>query len=178
MPKQKHPVALSAQECKELQAFVSRGKRSAREINRARILLLADEGKKDAEIIQLLGVSRATVHNVRKKYCKREHAHILDFLKEEPRSGAPIKIDSRVETNVTMIACSDPPEGSARWTLHMIADKLVELAVIDSISHESVRRALKKQTQTVALGTMVRRSNDWRLHLAYGRCALSIPTPL
>jgi transposase len=144
MPKQKHPVALSAQECKELQAFVSRGKRSAREVNRARILLLADEGKKDAEIIQLLGVSRATVHNVRKKYCKREHAHILDFLKEEPRSGAPIKIDSRVETNVTMIACSDPPEGSARWTLHMIADKLVELAVIDSISHESVRRALKK----------------------------------
>jgi hypothetical protein len=74
----------------------------------------------------LLGVSRATVHKVRKKYGTREHAHILDFLKEEPRSGAPIKIDSRVEAKVTMIACSDPPEGSARWTLHMIADKLVE----------------------------------------------------
>ena len=143
MPRKKHPVTLGAQERKELQTFVSRGKRSAREINRARILLLADEGKKDAEIIQLLGVSRGTVHNVRKKYCTREQEHILDFLKEEPRSGAPLKIDSRVEANVTMIACSDPPEGSARWTLHMIADKLMQLAVIDSISHESVRRTLK-----------------------------------
>jgi transposase len=144
MPKKKHPVTLSAQERKELQACVSRGKRSAREINRARILLLADDGKKDAEICQLLGVSRGTVHNVRKKYCKREQEPLLDFLKEEPRCGAPIKIDSRVAANVTMIAGSDPPEGSARWTLHMIADKLVQLAVIDSISHESVRRALKK----------------------------------
>jgi putative transposase len=144
MPKTKHPVTLSAQERKELQAFVSRGKRSAREINRARILLLADEGKKDAEILQLLGVSRGTVHKVRKKYGQRAHAHILDFLKEEPRSGAPLKIDSRVEAHVTMIACSDPPEGSARWTLHMIADKLVKLEVIDAISHESIRRTLKK----------------------------------
>ena len=144
MPKKKHPVTLSAQECKELQAFVSHGKRAAREINRARILLLADEGKKAAEIIQLLGISRGTVHNVRKKYCQREHKHILDFLKEEPRSGAPIKIDSRVEANITMIAGSDPPAGSARWTLHMIADKLVQLEVIDAISHESIRRTLKK----------------------------------
>lgn len=144
MPKMKHPVTLSPQERTELQVFVSRGKRSAREINRARILLVADEGKKDAEILQWLGVSRSTVHTVRKKYDKREHEHILDFLKEEPRSGAPIKIDSRVEAHVTMIACSDPPEGSARWTLHMIADKLVKLKAIDSISHESIRRTLKK----------------------------------
>ena len=144
MPKMKPPVTLSAQERKALQAFVSRGKRAAREINRARILLLADEGKKDAEIRQLLGISRGTVHNVRKKYCQRAHEHILDFLKEEPRSGAPIKIDSRVEAHVTMIACSDPPEGSARWTLHMIADKLMQLEVIDAISHESIRRTLKK----------------------------------
>jgi len=104
---------------------VSRGKRSARAINRARLLVLADEGKKDAEIIQLLGISRATVHHVRKKYGKREQAHILDVLKEEPRRGAPRTIESRVEAHVIMIACSDPPEGSARWTLPMIADTLV-----------------------------------------------------
>jgi putative transposase len=144
MPKMNPPVTLSAQERKELHAFVSRGKRSAREINRARILLLADEGKKGAEIRQLLGVSRGTVHHIRKKYCTREHDHSLDFLKEEPRSGAPIKIDSRVEAHVTMIACSDPPDGSARWTLHMIAAQLVKLEAIDSISHESIRRTLKK----------------------------------
>lgn len=144
MPKNKYSVRLKAQERKNLKAFVSRGKRSAREINRARIVLLADEGKKDAEIVELLGVSQSTVHNVRKKYCTRTYAHIGEFLKEEPRRGAPIKIDSRVEANLTMIACSDPPQGSARWTLHMIADKLVKLEVIDSISHESVRRTLKK----------------------------------
>jgi transposase len=144
MPKNKHPITLSAQERQALHVFVSRGKRSAREINRARILLLADEGKQDGEILQLLGISRGTVHNVRKKYCQREHEHIVDLLKEAPRRGAPIKIDSRVEAKVTMIACSDPPEGSARWTLHMIADKLVELEVIDAISHESIRRTFKK----------------------------------
>ena len=69
---------------------------------------------------------------------------MLDVLHETPRSGRPIKIDSRVEAKVTMIACSDPPEGYGRWTLHMIADKLVQLEVIETISHESVRRTLKK----------------------------------
>jgi putative transposase len=66
------------------------------------------------------------------------------MLHEAPRSGRPLKIDSRVEAHVTMIACSDPPEGYGRWTLHMIADKLVQLEIIDTISHESVRRTLKK----------------------------------
>jgi transposase len=144
MPKKKYAVRLQAQERKELEAFVSHGKRSAREINRARIVLLADEGKQDADISELLGVSQSTVHNIRKRYCKRTHEHILDVLQDEPRRGAPIKIDSRVEAHIAMIACSDPPEGSARWTLHMIGDKLVKLEVIDSISHESVRRTLKK----------------------------------
>jgi Homeodomain-like domain len=81
---------------------------------------------------------------VRKKYQQKAYEHILDFLQEAPRSGRPIKIDRRVEANVTMLACSDPPEGYGRWTLHMIADRLVQLAVIDTISHESVRRTLKK----------------------------------
>ena len=143
MPKMKHPVTLSAQERQALQAFVSRGKRAAREITRARLLLFADAGKKDAEIRHLLGVSRGTIHHVRKKYCQRAHEHLLDFLKEAPRSGAPIKIDSRVEAHVTMIACSDPPAGSARWTLHMIADKLVQCEVIAAISHDSIRRTFK-----------------------------------
>lgn len=75
---------------------------------------------------------------------KKEHAHILDVLHEARRRGRPLKIDSRVEANVTMIACSDPPEGYGRWTLHLIADKLVQLEVIETISHESVRRTLKK----------------------------------
>ena len=137
-------VKLTSRARKELTQFVSQGKKSAREINRARILLLADEGKKDKEIAALLRISRPTISAVRKKYSAGKFDSILDLLKDEPRSGRPIKIDSRVEANITMIACSDPPKGSAKWTLRMIADKVVKLDAIDSISHESVRETLKK----------------------------------
>lgn len=137
-------VSLKSRERQELRQFVSQGKKSAREINRARILLLADEGKKDKEIVAVLGISRPTVSALRKKYSKTKYDAILDLLKDDPRSGRPIKVDSRVEANITMIACSDPPEGSAKWTLRMIADKVVKLEVIDSISHERVRASLKK----------------------------------
>jgi transposase len=101
-------------------------------------------GDKERELAEILGVSRGTVYNVRRKYQQKAHAHILDLLQEDPRSGRPIKLESRVAARVTLIACSEPPAGCGRWTLHMIADKLVKLAVLDSIAHESVRRLLKK----------------------------------
>jgi hypothetical protein len=74
----------------------------------------------------------------------RQAEPILQILKDEPRSGRPVKIDTRVEAHISVIACSGPPDGSAKWTLRMVADRLVKLDVIDSISHESVRVALKK----------------------------------
>ena len=144
MPKKGKAVQLTKKERGALERFVARGRRSARAITRARILLLLDEGRRDRELTEILGVSRGTVYNVRNRYKKKEHAHIVDLLQEEPRSGRPIEFDSKVEAKVAMIACSDPPEGNGRWTLHMIADKLVKLEVTDSISHESVRRILKK----------------------------------
>ncbi len=146
MPTQRRAIKLTKAERGALEKFVAQGTRSARAITRARILLLSDEGRKERELTEILGVSRGTVYNVRQKYQTKAYAHILDLLQEEPRSGRPIELDSRVEANVTMIACSAPPEGCGRWTLHMIADKLVKLEVTDSISHESVRRILKKTT--------------------------------
>lgn len=143
--KKKYSLKLNDQQRQELNQFVSQGKKSAREINRARILLLADEGKPDKEIVDLLGISRRTIYATRKKCSESEPESFLDLLKDGPRSGRPIKLDSRVEANITMIACSDPPAGSAKWTLRMIADKVVKLEVIDSISHESVREILKKK---------------------------------
>lgn len=137
-------VRLTPAERDVLETFVAHGTKSARAINRARILLLLDEGRREKELTTILGVSHGTIYNVRQKDLQKEHTHILDVLHEAPRSGRPIKIDSRVEAHVTMIACSDPPEGYGRWTLHMIADKLVQLTVIDTISHESIRRTLKK----------------------------------
>jgi len=144
MPEKRQEVRLTAAERDILEKFVAHGKKSARAINRACILLLLDEARPEKELTTILGVSRGTIYNVRKKYRHKEYEHILDVLHEAPRNGRPIKIDTRVEANVTMIACSDPPEGYGRWTLHMIADKLVQLEVIDTISHESVRRTLKK----------------------------------
>jgi transposase len=128
--------------------FVAQGKKSARAITRARILLLSDEGWKERELTELLGVSRGTVSHVRKKYQQKGRAPILDLLREASRSGRPITLDSRVEAKTTMIACSAPPPGRGRWTLHLIADKLVKLAVTETISHESVRRLLKKTSSS------------------------------
>ena len=88
--------------------------------------------------------SRGTVYNIRKKYQQKGPASILALLHDAPRRGRPITLDSRVEAKVTMIACNTPPTGRSRWTLQLIADKFVALAVTESISHESVRRVLKK----------------------------------
>ena len=144
MPRKRRAVTLTKAERGELERFVAQGKRSARAITRARILLLSDEGRRECELTELLGVSRGTVYNVRTRYQQKAQAHILDLLQVGARSGRPIKLDSGVEAKVTMIACSEPPAGRARWTLQLIADKLVKLEVTDSISHESVRRLLKK----------------------------------
>jgi len=144
MPRKLYTVHLNEQEREQLETFVKQGKKSARAIIRARILLYADEQKTDEEISTLLRVSRPTVYHLRKKYHARTSPHILELLQEKPRSGQPIKIDTRVESHISLIACSNPPEGSVRWTLQMIADRLVTLNVVESICKESVRKALKK----------------------------------
>lgn len=139
--KRVHVVKLPEKERADLVQFLRKGKSSARSQTRARILLLSDEGLEDDEIVDALKVSKSTVCRIRKRYCKGG----LDFaLNEQPRSGAPSKIDGRVEAQLTLLACSEPPEGRSRWTVRLLTDKLVELEVVDSISHMSVQRLLKK----------------------------------
>ena len=140
----KYGVKLSGDERIALETFVSEGKKSAREINRARILLLDDRGKKDKEISDILGITRQTVYSVRKKFSEGGYESVTDCLRERPRCGRPVTIDSRTEAGITVIACSEPPEGHAEWTLRLIADRAVRLEITDSISHESVRKVLKK----------------------------------
>lgn len=144
MPKHRGKVHLTKAQYAELEAFVAHGKKSAREINRARVLLLAQEGKGDSDIARLLGLSRGTVYNVCKTYESRARRPLREVLQDAPRPGRPIKLDSRVEAQVRMLACSEPPDGCSRWTLQLIADKVVTLGVTDAISHESVRQLLKK----------------------------------
>lgn len=141
MPEKIYPIKLSEAERQQLQKYVKQGKKSARAMNRARILLLADEQQTDEEITKVLGVNRTTIYRVRKEY---RAVGVNKALEEKPRSGAPVKIDGRVEATLTMLACSEPPEGYGRWTLQLLADKLVELEVVESISLPTVRTALKK----------------------------------
>ena len=134
-------VRLKEEEREELNQYIRRGKSSARSLTRARILLLADEGQSDEEIIDALKASRTTIVRIRKRYFE---GGLDSALNEKSRCGAPPKIDARVEAKLTGLACSDPPEGRSRWTLNLLADKLVELGEVDSISGMSVCRVLKK----------------------------------
>jgi putative transposase len=139
--KKLYHVRLNEEETEELSRYLRRGKSSARSLTRARILLLADEGRDDGDISEALKVSKSTANRIRKRYFEGG----LEFaLHEKARSGAPTKIDGRIEAQLTLLACSEPPDGRSKWTLRLLADRLVELEAVDSISHMSVQRLLKK----------------------------------
>jgi transposase len=137
----KYPVALKDEERARLQGLVRRGKAAARQVTRARILLLADAKRPQTEITAALQVSRGTVQRVCKRYCEEG----LDAaLAERPRPGARRKLDGKQEATLVALACSDAPEGRSCWTMQLLADRMVELQVVDRISDETVRRTLKR----------------------------------
>lgn len=137
----KNRVKLKPKERKELKQLVNKGTEKARKITRCRILLLADEGKNDTQIIEALRIARNTIRTVRSRYVQEG---LEAAINEQPRSGAPKKFTGRQKAKITAIACSEPPEGRSRWTLRLIADKVVELKIVDNISHQTVKRVLKK----------------------------------
>ncbi len=143
MSQKQFRVQLNEQERLRLQKIVRSGKDKARKITRCRILLLADEanGKKDEEISDALNVCLATIFNIRRRYSQEGLERAIG---EGARSGQPPKFKGRAAAKITAIACSKPPEGQARWSLRLLADRVVELKIVDSISHQSVRNILKK----------------------------------
>lgn len=142
MRKKKYIVCLTDEERNRLSSLIKKGKHSARELNRAHILLLSEQQKEDEEIAQLVGVTGQTVRNIRKRFFQNG---LGEAIKEKQRSGAPPKLDIKGEAYAIATACSSPPEGRTSWTMQMIADKLVELKYVDSISDETVRLRLKKR---------------------------------
>jgi len=140
MPKKKYLVDLSSEERDELCQLVRRGKHSSRKATRARILLLASDGATDEQIVAALSTGFATVERTRKRFVEES----LDCLNERPRRGQARKLTGKQEAHLVAVACSTPPEGRARWTLQLLADKVVELKFTDSIARETVRQALKK----------------------------------
>jgi len=143
----RYRVTLTTEERKTLEALVSKGKAAARKLTHARILLMADQaadgpGWADAQITQALSVGESTVLRVRRSF-------VLDGLPAsiERKTHArfkPRKLDGAAEARLVTLACSKPEAGQARWTMLLLADKLVELHVVDTISQECVRQTLKK----------------------------------
>jgi transposase len=138
-------LTLTEKERNELLQLIKSGRHSSRVVGRARILLLLDrsQGQKRtlAEVAETMMVSSGTVYNVKKRCLKSG----LDAgLYERPRPGAAPKITGEVEAHLIALVCSDPPAGQVRWTLRLLADKLVELELVETISHVAVGEALKK----------------------------------
>ena len=149
MRKSIYPVVLTEEERVFAGGIVGAGKESARIIRRANMLLMMDENTeptmKREDIAKLLGVSAGTVHLVSKQYCQEGLLATLT-PKRQPTQHPQIKIDGVVQAHIEQIACSNPPVGRSGWTLQMVADRLIELRIVEHICPESVRKALKKRT--------------------------------
>lgn len=135
---QKYPVKLSDEEREQLRNITRSGKHSARVMQRAQILLWSDSGKQDKEIIALLGCAPMTVSSTRERWVKEKR------LEDRPRLGSKPMLDAKQESLLIALACSDAPDGRGSWTMQLLANKMVELKVVESISDETVRRTLKK----------------------------------
>lgn len=135
-------INLTEEEREELVRLTTTGRHAARKVMHARILLKADEGLKDEQIAEHLDVSVCTVERVRKRCAFDGTTAALNPKKRPPRKP---KLDGEGEARLVQLACSAPPDGRQRWTLHLLADKLVELEVVESISHETIRQRLEKK---------------------------------
>ena len=136
----KEHVKLTETDKNYLESIISKGKATAKVFKRATGLLELNRGKTLQCVAQTLGVDYNTVAAWRDNY--KQNA--LTCLKDAPRSGRPVEIDGTQRAKITALACSTAPEGHAKWSLRLLADKLVELEHIESISHTQVAKVLKK----------------------------------
>ena len=132
---------LENDDVKFLQDFVNKGQKNAREITRARILLLANQQKGDTEIARTLLIDRSTALRIRKKYLKEG---LKSTLVDKPRSGQPEKYTERHATEIIAQACTKPPAGRKRWTLVLLTEELRKKEGFETINKESIRLILKK----------------------------------
>src|SRR5262249_10175407 len=166
---EKYLVNLADEERVALENLASKGKAAARRIAHARILLLADQGLDDEDIASVLQISSRTVCRVRKRLVTEGFLAAIDHKPQPPRPDK-IKIKGNVEQELIRIACSDPPVGRCHWTLQLLADELLALGLVKTVSTETVRQALKKTTSTRGSSKpgasrpmpMVNMSGGWR----------------
>lgn len=136
----KHHLELSKAEISSLTSLISSGHLPAKIFRRATALLELSRGKSLAEVAETLSVTYQTVAAWRDSY----HERGLDAVRDKARTGRPIRIDGKQRAKITALACSTPPEGRARWSLRLLADRAVELGYCESLSHNAVKEVLKK----------------------------------
>ncbi len=141
MARKAQSIKLSTNELRSLTTIVKRGATRARVQTRARVLDLLHRQRAPADIAAVLGVGVATVFNIKRRYLA---GGLKAALHDKPRSGQPCRIDGVARAKITALACSTAPAGRARWTLRLLADKVIELGFCESISHSTVNEVLKK----------------------------------
>jgi transposase len=141
MPRKAQPLTLSSNDIRSLKTLLTRGTASARTLNRARILDLLHRGQSSADIANFLQLTSQTVFNVKRRFLT---GGLQAALFDQPRSGHPVEISGTQRAKITALACSTPPAGRARWTLRLLADKVVELGLCQSLSHTTAHKILKK----------------------------------
>jgi hypothetical protein len=144
----RYVVRLEPEERRRLKELVSVGKAAAYKIRHAHILLQADESQEgpgwpDNRIVEGLGVSVRAIEYLRQRFVEEGLEACLERKQREHPPVAP-KFDGRKEAKLVAVACSRPPQGRERWSLRLLADRVVELRIVDSVSHETIRRVLKK----------------------------------
>jgi transposase len=145
----KYVVDLSDEECGILQQTLRSGRHAARKMRWARALLKADAGWKDEKIAEALDISLPTVQRIRQRFVEEGLQVALGAHSHRPRPYRQ-RLDGKQEAKLVALACSKAPEGQARWTLRLLADKMVELRVVERLSYQTVRRVLKKRLETLA----------------------------
>jgi hypothetical protein len=149
--KKRYRITLTEQEHLDLQKLVSTGKAAAKKLVRARVMLLADQAEwgpalSDPEIVGALGCGRVTVERVRQQFVENG---LEAALQPPPRKRVyERRLDGKAEAHLVALACGSPPEGRARWTLRLLADRMVALEYVTELSHETVRRTLKKMNSS------------------------------
>lgn len=175
----KYVVTLSLDERRGMEAFLRRGRRSMQKARRAQALLKADQGEHgpgwtDQQISEAVGLTTRALENLRRRAVE-DGPEVAVQGKPRPAPTTPPKLDGEAEAKLIKLACSQPPEGRSRWSLRLLASTLVELEVVDSISHEAVRQRLKKTRfgRTVSGCGASRRTRTQRSSPRWSRCLTS-----
>jgi transposase len=151
MVRKKYIVSLTAEERETLEQLTTTGNVAAYKMNHARILLKADTNQEeggwtDEAISQALDISVATIERVRQRFVETSLDSALSRQVQQQRK--PRRLDGEQEAHLVAITCSEAPEGHARWSLRLLAERMVELKIVESISHETIRQTLKKTTSS------------------------------